>query len=441
VDEMKAFLMTWKKENEPIDLDSYIEELNSGEKPTLKWRCKSHQKAKIGHAAYLYKQGKSPNGVFGRGTIISKPEKIKGKGSWKVGIKMETLVNPDRKILISKDKLKEIGISDGILHNQASGIEIPSEYINTLKKLTSPKMGRIFGHIDGYPEGSTFESRKLLSECGVHRPIEAGICGGANEGAESIVLSGGYEDDVDKGNEIIYTGHGGQDRESNTRKQTADQKLTRQNLAIAKSKMLGLPIRVIRGHNSHSRNPQQRMTSHYPEEGYRYAGLFYVDDYWIEQGRSGFKIVRFKLIKANDPYQLTMNTSDHDQGTEPSGNQTPSRKEITTQRVVRDIRLAKKIKQLYHHRCQVCNIVLEGSAGPYAEAAHIKPLGSPHNGPDTFDNLLCLCPNHHFLFDNGGFVVDKNMNLVGIDGELTVHPRHKINIKYFQYHKEHYQID
>ena len=203
--------------------------------------------------------------------------------------------------------------------------------------------------------------------------------------------------------------------------------------------MLGLPIRVIRGHNSHSRNPQQKATSHYPEKGYRYDGLFYVDDYWIEHGISGFKVVRFKLIKENDPYQLTKDTTLNDQETEASGNQTPSRKETTILRVVRDTKQAKKIKQLYEYRCQVCNIILEGSAGPYAEAAHIKPLGSPHNGPDTFDNLLCLCPNHHVLFDTGGFVVDEKMNLVGLDGELTVHPEHKINNEYVQYHKEHYQ--
>jgi hypothetical protein len=36
------------------------------------------------------------------------------------------------------------------------------------------------------------------------------------------------------------------------------------------------------------------------------------------------------------------------------------------------------------------------------EAAHIRPLGAPHNGPDTLDNTLCLCPNHHVLFDHGG---------------------------------------
>ena len=65
---------------------------------------------------------------------------------------------------------------------------------------------------------------------------------------------------------------------------------------------------------------------------------------------------------------------------EGTGNRTPSRRETTILRVVRDTRQARAVKQLYNYRCQVCNIVLEGSAGPYAEAAHIKPLGSPHNG-------------------------------------------------------------
>ena len=105
---------------------------------------------------------------------------------------------------------------------------------------------RKFGPIEGYPEGYAFKSRAHLSECGVHRPREAGICGGQEEGAESIVLSGGYEDDEDNGTHIIYTGHGGQDR--TTGQQTADQELTPQNRALALNKDLGLPVRVIRGH-------------------------------------------------------------------------------------------------------------------------------------------------------------------------------------------------
>jgi putative restriction endonuclease len=104
---------------------------------------------------------------------------------------------------------------------------------------------RIFGEISGVPVGSTYPDRQELSRAGVHRPTRAGISGSAEEGADSIVLSGGYEDDEDFGDVIVYTGHGGQDQIS--KKQIADQELTRQNLALAVSMQQGLPVRVVRG--------------------------------------------------------------------------------------------------------------------------------------------------------------------------------------------------
>jgi hypothetical protein len=45
---------------------------------------------------------------------------------------------------------------------------------------------------------SKFESRKALSEAGLHRSIQHGIDGNGNEVA-AIVVSGGYEDDRDLG--------------------------------------------------------------------------------------------------------------------------------------------------------------------------------------------------------------------------------------------------
>ena len=45
----------------------------------------------------------------------------------------------------------------------------------------------------------------------MHREIQAGIAGYADGApAESIVLSGGYPDDIDQGDVIVYTGQGGQ---------------------------------------------------------------------------------------------------------------------------------------------------------------------------------------------------------------------------------------
>lgn len=69
---------------------------------------------------------------------------------------------------------------------------------------------RIFGEIPEVSVDRVFATRKALSRARVHRPTQAGISGAEKEGADSIVLSGGYEDDQDFGNVIVYTGHGGQ---------------------------------------------------------------------------------------------------------------------------------------------------------------------------------------------------------------------------------------
>ena len=66
----------------------------------------------------------------------------------------------------------------------------------------------MFGHISGIEIGQIFASRKEVAASGLHTPLVAGISG-ANEGAYSIVLSGGYEDDIDDLSYILYTGQGG----------------------------------------------------------------------------------------------------------------------------------------------------------------------------------------------------------------------------------------
>lgn len=56
--------------------------------------------------------------------------------------------------------------------------------------------------------------------------------------------SGGYEDDEDGGDVIIYTGQGGQDKNS---RQCGNQKLEGGNLALERSMHYGLEVRVILG--------------------------------------------------------------------------------------------------------------------------------------------------------------------------------------------------
>ena len=290
--------------------------------------------------------------------------------------------------------------------------------------MASNDKGRVFGHILGTTVGQIFKDRTELAKAGIHKPTQAGISGGGKEGADSIVLSGGYEDDQDDGDVIIYTGAGG--RDENTGKQIADQQLITTNLALARSYLEGLPVRVSRS-NKH-KDPTSKV------KGYEYAGLYKVDDYWREKGRSGFYVWRYRLIAcdAQSSEEIPKKPS--------SGNVETKRVEVTVQRIVRDTKIAKHVKQLHNYQCQVCGIALETSAGLYAEAAHIKPLGQPHNGPDVESNILCLCPNHHVLFDNGGFTIADDLSLIGIDSELKTVTRHKIELRFIQYHREHYQV-
>ncbi len=288
---------------------------------------------------------------------------------------------------------------------------------------------RRFGAIPGVGVGMIFASRQELSVAGVHRPTMAGISGTPDEGADSIVLSGGYEDDEDFGNLIIYTGHGGNDPE--TKRQVADQTLTRGNLALARSCAEGLPVRVVRGANLDS--PFR------PAFGYRYDGLYHVESYWSETGRSGYLVWRFRLVR-DEPDALPPPAQEPRRADleEPPG--PAPRQVVTTQRVVRSTRVAQRVKELHDHHCQVCGMRLETAAGPYSEGAHIRPLGRPHDGPDREDNVLCLCPNHHVLFDLGGIVIADDFAVIETQtgaplGRLRRAPRHQLDPAHLAYRR------
>ncbi|AKD04363.1 YDG/SRA domain-containing protein [Pontibacter korlensis] len=282
----------------------------------------------------------------------------------------------------------------------------------------------IFGEIPGIEEEHWFEGRREMMPSSFHRNWGAGIDGNALEGAAAIVLSGGYEDDKDLGDEIIYTGAGGND--PNTGKQIIDQSWeNRGNSALLKSMNEGLPVRVIRGYTHKSALS--------PKSGYTYAGLFSVVDAWEEVGKSGFKICRFRLVysggneERKSPEEVELDHSTKDK----------KRKQGTVMRVVRDTKIALEVKKLYKYECQVCKTAIKTKSGYYAEGAHIRPLGMPHDGDDSLANLLCLCPNHHVMFDKGTFTISDSFQILGeVEGELFVHPKHQIAPQHLTYHRE-----
>lgn len=123
----------------------------------------------------------------------------------------------------------------------------------------------------------------------------------------------------------------------------------------------------------------------------------------------------------------------------------PSRIAMSVERVIRDSNLVRTVKNLYENRCQVCGTTIETGRARYSEGHHIKPLGGNHRGPDTADNIIVLCPNHHAEFDYGWMAVDPDtMEICHVDpGNQYVGERlsqvagHEIAREYLRYHMEH----
>lgn len=105
------------------------------------------------------------------------------------------------------------------------------------------------------------------------------------------------------------------------------------------------------------------------------------------------------------------------------------RMKVTTTRVVRDTRLARWVKEHHNHECQLCGDTLHISEDErYAEAHHVKPLGSPHDGPDEVENILCLCPNCHVRLDYGTRGLNRS--------DLRETDHHQIDADYLQHHNQ-----
>ena len=166
------------------------------------------------------------------------------------------------------------------------------------------------GPVPGIPVGTLWKFRMQVSEAGVHRPHVSGIHGKESDGAYSIVLAGGYEDDEDNGDEFFYTGSGGRDLSGNKRtaEQSSDQVLTKNNMAIARSCFAKVdsksgaeatewkksrPIRVVRNYKG------AKHSKYAPKEGNRYDGIYKVVKYWPEKGKSGFIVWRY-LFRRDD---------------------------------------------------------------------------------------------------------------------------------------------
>ncbi|KAF3789538.1 Histone-lysine N-methyltransferase family member [Nymphaea thermarum] len=208
---------------------------------------------------------------------------------------------------------------------------------------------RFVGSVPGIEIGDLFFFRMEMVVIGLHCQLQAGIdyipASRSLTGepiATSVVASGGYEDDEDGGDVLIYTGHGGRIHFST--KHIVHQKLERGNLALERSMRYGIEVRVIRGFKcggspsgkqlrrsllysftkkslgsvafSSSLLPSEfcfvykaHQSSGPPGLGkvYIYDGLYRICDTWLDIGKSGFSVYKYRLVRS--PQQPEMGSS------------------------------------------------------------------------------------------------------------------------------------
>ncbi|MCO5563798.1 hypothetical protein L7F22_017446 [Adiantum nelumboides] len=183
--------------------------------------------------------------------------------------------------------------------NAASGkifVTIPPDHFGPITAENDPVRGQ------GVLVGETWEDRMECRQWGAHFPHVAGIAGQSDHGAQSVALSGGYEDDEDHGEWFLYTGSGGRDLSGNKRtndKQSFDQKFDKSNLALKLSCKRGYPVRVVRSH-------KEKRSSYAPETGVRYDGVYRIEKCWRKNGIQGFKVCRYLFVRCdNEPAPWT----------------------------------------------------------------------------------------------------------------------------------------
>uniref|UniRef100_A0A0E0BND9 YDG domain-containing protein n=1 Tax=Oryza glumipatula TaxID=40148 RepID=A0A0E0BND9_9ORYZ len=152
---------------------------------------------------------------------------------------------------------------------------------------------KMIGHVPGVEVGDIFFFRIEMCIIGLHAPAMGGIDYISSKNKDEtlavcIISSGGYENDDDDTDILVYTGQGGNSRH----KEKHDQKLERGNLALMNSKIKKNQIRVVRSAQDPFCNSGKI---------YIYDGLYRIEDTWTDTAKNGFNVFKYKLRR--DPGQ------------------------------------------------------------------------------------------------------------------------------------------
>jgi len=82
-------------------------------------------------------------------------------------------------------------------------------------------------------------------------------------------------------------------------------------------------------------------------------------------------------------------------------------------RLFRDEAFARNVKRAYDATCALTGLSMKNGGGrTEVDAAHIRPIGDGHAGPDSIRNGLALSKTVHWMFDRGLLSVDKDYRIL-----------------------------
>lgn len=153
-----------------------------------------------------------------------------------------------------------------------------------------------------------------------------------------------------------------------------------------------------------------------------YCKLF--ESYWINEKKKSHKSVGAYQKAFKEFFDFFSELSENINNTSQIQ---PSRTIVLSSRINRKIKIADDLKKDYQNKCQICEKKLQvGEDEYYSEVHHIIPLGEPHNGYDTKDNMIVVCPNCHVQLDKGFIKINLS--------SMCILENHNIDEKYITYH-------
>ncbi|KAK1430512.1 hypothetical protein QVD17_13314 [Tagetes erecta] len=189
-------------------------------------------------------------------------------------------------------------------------LKLPKRRVDLSAKVIMDNRGRTLalgkkthGPVPGVEVGDEFQYRVELALVGIHRPFQGGIDFvkiGNEFFAVSVVASGGYDNEVDKPDCLMYSGSGGVGKD----KSFENQKLERGNLALKNNVELRYPVRVVRGYKVKSAElPDSKSKL---STTYIYDGLYTVESCQQVTGPHGNMVFKFELKRVPGQPQLAI---------------------------------------------------------------------------------------------------------------------------------------